>query len=90
MVRGPSNDPANRLGDHLLKRREDKGWTLAEVQEETGLDKAVLSRVERGESTPSMATLYKLRDFYALGSDEFYSWLDMLEKRERIKSGGAA
>ena len=89
MIQGPANDPANRLGRMLQHIRvEDKGWTLAYVDDEYGIDKGVLSRVERGESTPSVRTLYKLRDAYAPTDDVFLTWLDLVHQREG--NGGEA
>lgn len=88
MILGPSNHPANRLGRRLRKLRTDRNWTLAYVSENHGIDKAVLSRVERGDSTPSLATLYRLRDAYVVDDETFLTWLDMV--REREHNGDAA
>ena len=66
----------SRLGQRILKQRQAKGWTLAQLQEATGIDKSALSRIERGERAPELATLRKLRDAFTLTDDEFLSWVD--------------
>jgi len=68
----------NRLGKRLRKMRADAGWTLDFVSKAYGIDKAVLSRVERGESQPSLTTLRRLRDAYAVDDDVFLAWIDLL------------
>ena len=91
MTYGPENDPMNRLGRKLLRIRvKEKGWTLAYVDDEYGVDKGVLSRVERGDTTPSLATLYKLRQAYGpIPDDEFLTWVDLAHQR-RGNGGEAA
>lgn len=40
----------------IRKLREDKGWTQEKLAQEAGLTWATVSRVERGEVTPSLPT----------------------------------
>lgn len=65
-----------RLGKHLRKLRGDR--TLAEVSASSGIDKAILSRVENGEVMPSLRTLRRLRHFYAVDDDAFLYWLELI------------
>lgn len=45
----------------LLKSiRQDLGWSLDKTAERTGVSKAMLGQIERGESTPTVATLWKI------------------------------
>ena len=90
MVIGPNNRSDNRLGRRLRKMRTAEGWTLAHVAETHGIDKGVLSRIERGERVPSLPTLRKLRDIYHVYDETFLTWLDMLDRPEREGNGGAA
>ena len=86
---GPRNDPENTLGQLLYERREEKGWSLAYVSDNHDVDKGVLSRIERGESTPSLETLYRLRKAYApISNTTFLTWLDLA--RQRRGNGGEA
>lgn len=82
VVIGPRNSRNNRLGRRLLALRKQKDWTLAHVADQYGVDKAALSRIERGDRSPSVATLYKLRDAYSVDDETFLTWLDMLYERD--------
>ena len=45
----------------LLKAiRSERGWSLDRTAAQTGVSKAMLGQIERGESAPTVATLWKL------------------------------
>ena len=44
----------------LLDARKNAGLTQAELAERIGADKGYISRVERGLTIPTVATLYKI------------------------------
>lgn len=45
----------------LLKSiRSDRGWSLDQTAAQTGVSKAMLGQIERGESMPTVATLWKI------------------------------
>lgn len=52
------------LNQHLAKTvkqlRKDKGWSLDRTAQETGVSKAMLGQIERMESSPTVATLWKI------------------------------
>ncbi len=56
---------ANIIATSIRTTRRRKGMTLAELAERTELDKGYLSRVERGQKSPSVGTLLKIAE--ALG-----------------------
>lgn len=62
------------IGAKLRKQRGE--LTLAQVNAGTGIDKAILSRVERNESAPSVRTLKVLADFYDVDDDVLLDWID--------------
>jgi transcriptional regulator with XRE-family HTH domain len=49
-----------RLGERVHALREASGWTLDDLSERTGLSRATLSRVERGETSPTAVQLGRL------------------------------
>lgn len=55
----PSSSPL-AIGAHLRNARTAQGLTLAQVAEASGLTKGFLSRLERDETSPSVATLLQL------------------------------
>ena len=53
-------DLERRLGTRLKATRQRLGWTLDTLAERTGVSRAMISRVERGESSPTAALLDRL------------------------------
>ena len=49
-----------KIADNLTKYRKAAGLTQAELAARIGADKGYISRVERGLTVPSVATLYKI------------------------------
>lgn len=56
--------------------RKTKGWSLDIASQKTGVSKAMLGQMERGESIPTIATLWKIAD----GFDEPFSSFFALSK----------
>lgn len=50
----------HQLGQHLRQHRLEKGWSLDQTAAATGVSKAMLGQIERGESSPTIATLWKI------------------------------
>lgn len=44
----------------LKELRRQNGWSLDKAAEQTGVSKAMLGQIERGESSPTIATLWKI------------------------------
>lgn len=44
----------------LKTLRRERGWSLDKTAEETGVSKAMLGQIEREESSPTIATLWKI------------------------------
>lgn len=49
---------AQAIDEHSI--RHELGWSLDQTAEQTGVSKAMLGQIERGESTPTVATLWKI------------------------------
>lgn len=54
------DNPANQIADSLKKWRSRKSWSLDRTSKETGVSKAMLGQIERGESSPTISTLWKI------------------------------
>ncbi len=48
------------LSSTLKLLRTERGWSLERAARETGVSKAMLGQIERGESSPTIATLWKV------------------------------
>jgi len=63
---GNDDDFENKLVRRLAALREARGWSLEELATASGVSRATLSRLERGETSPSAALLGKLCAVYSL------------------------
>lgn len=58
---GTAPDPVDvRLGTRLAELRAERGWSLDELAERTGVSRSTLSRAERAEISPTAALLNRL------------------------------
>ncbi len=54
------SEAAHNLIKALIKARMDAGLTQNQLSSKTGIDQAILSRIETGKANPSLRTLHKL------------------------------
>lgn len=54
------SDIHGRIATRLRALRQDRGWSLDRAAQATGVSKAMLGQIERGESSPTVATLWKI------------------------------
>lgn len=53
-------DINSQISITLKALRQARGWSLDKAASETGVSKAMLGQIERGESSPTIATLWKI------------------------------
>jgi transcriptional regulator with XRE-family HTH domain len=58
--------PANHLAARIRTEREARGWSLADLGTRAGVSKAMISKVERGEVSPTAALLGRLSAAFGL------------------------
>jgi len=56
----------SRLAQRLAALRTGRGWSLDELAQATGISRATLSRLERGETSPTASLLGKLCSAYGM------------------------
>jgi transcriptional regulator with XRE-family HTH domain len=61
-----SSSTEHRLAQRLASLRVDKGWSLETLAEITGISRASLSRIERGETSPTASLMNRLCIAYGL------------------------
>ena len=61
----------DRIADRVRVEREDRRWPLADLAERSGVSKAMISRIERGESSPTTAVLARLCAAFGLTLSTF-------------------
>jgi transcriptional regulator with XRE-family HTH domain len=70
-----------KVSSVLKSLRQDKGWSLDVTSEKTGVSKAMLGQIERGESSPTIATLWKIASGFDVSFSSFV---------EELKPAGTA
>lgn len=63
------------IADGLRRLREHRGWSYRDLSARTGISVAMLNRVERGLSTPTIEVLGRWLKAYDLG----FGWIDGCE-----------
>ena len=61
----------------LKALRKKRGWSLDKAAEETGVSKAMLGQIERQESSPTIATLWKIASGF---NTSFSSFLEDIQR----------
>ncbi len=83
-------NPSQYLPQNLKTLRQQKAWSLSEASLRSGVSKAMLGQIERGESSPTIATLWKI----ATGFDTSFSRLvnnpDPLEAKVALTNANKA
>ncbi|SLN63939.1 helix-turn-helix domain-containing protein [Ruegeria meonggei] len=60
------DDLANRLANRLSELRQGRGWSLDQLAEHSSISRATLSRMEKGDVSPTAETLGRLCAAYGL------------------------
>jgi transcriptional regulator with XRE-family HTH domain len=50
----------NIIGSNLAKIRKERGYSLDQISQLTGVSKSMLSQIEKGQKTPTVTTLWKI------------------------------
>src|SRR3954470_23071590 len=60
------NDPTHGISHRLRLEREARQWSLGTLAERSGVSKAMISKIERGESSPTAMLLGRLSGAFGL------------------------
>lgn len=72
--------PALDLGARLSQLRQQRGWTLQQASRHTGVSASALSKIERNELSPTIATVQRVARGYGI------DLVDLLNEREPARS----
>lgn len=65
--------PTDYLPENLKRLRAIKSWSLSEAAQHSKVSKAMLGQIERGESSPTLATLWKIATGFEISFSELIS-----------------
>jgi transcriptional regulator with XRE-family HTH domain len=60
------NDPVSAIASRIKLERDSRSWSLSELAVQSGVSKAMISKVERGEASPTAAVLGRLSGAFGL------------------------
>lgn len=60
------DDPGPRIAARLRLERDSRGWSLADLAERSGVSKAMISKIEREEVSPTAVILVRLAGAFDL------------------------
>jgi transcriptional regulator with XRE-family HTH domain len=60
------DDLDTRIGSRIRTEREGRGWSLTELAERAGVSRAMIHKIERGDSSPTANLLGKLSGAFGL------------------------
>ena len=58
--------PEAALARRIYGERKERGWSLADLADRSGVSKAALSKIERGETSPTATNLVKVASAFGL------------------------
>jgi transcriptional regulator with XRE-family HTH domain len=82
---GPIAAALDMVGPRLRRVREQRGVTLTEVANLTGISKSTLSRLENGQRRPSLELLLPLAQIYRVPIDDLVGAPEVGDPRIRLK-----
>ncbi|TPQ41588.1 helix-turn-helix domain-containing protein [Cupriavidus pinatubonensis] len=65
-MHSPLQDPTFAISTCVRVERESREWSLADLAERSGVSKAMISKIERGEASPTATVLGKLSGAFGL------------------------
>jgi len=77
-------EPNQHLASTLRALRNERGWSLDRAAQETGVSKAMLGQIERGESSPTIATLWKIATGFHTSLSSFLEPLPAATERHLV------
>src|SRR6266852_9094349 len=76
------------IGARVRQSRAERGWTLDEMAERSGVSRRMLVSIEQGSANPSIATLLRISDALGIGLPALVN-MDR-SSRLRVTRAGAA
>jgi transcriptional regulator with XRE-family HTH domain len=70
-AREPSN-PAEEIGERLVRLRAERGVKVSELARTIGVSPSLISQIERGQSRPSVSTLFAMAEALDVPVDAFF------------------
>ncbi|MEM5338156.1 helix-turn-helix domain-containing protein [Paraburkholderia azotifigens] len=70
-----------RIGTRIRAERESRGWSLTSLAEKSGVSRAMVHKVERGESSPTASLLAKLAGAFGMSMSALLALAELEDGR---------
>lgn len=77
------DDLGSRLAERLRGEREARGWSLNDLAERSSVSRAMISRIERGEASPTAVLLGRLSGAFGLTLSNLLARIESAGERLR-------
>ena len=81
----PITDALDQVGPRLKRIRTERGVTLTDLADATGISKSTLSRLENGQRRPSLELLLPLAQAHRVPLDDLVGAPEVGDPRIRLK-----
>jgi transcriptional regulator with XRE-family HTH domain len=79
LPRDGAGDPAIAIGERLAAHRAQRGIKVSALARQIGVSPSLISQIERGQSRPSVSTLFALAEALSVPVDAFFRDGDQTE-----------
>lgn len=79
-------DPVHSIAARLKIEREARNWSLADLAGRSGVSKAMISKIERGEASPTATVLGRLSGAFGLPLSALLALAERSEQRISLRS----
>jgi transcriptional regulator with XRE-family HTH domain/quercetin dioxygenase-like cupin family protein len=69
---GPAATPADEIGGRVAAYRAQRGTKVSELARQVGVSPSLISQIERGQSRPSVSTLFAMSEALGVPVDAFF------------------
>ncbi len=76
-----------KISSTLKAIRKESGWSLDKASQKTGVSKAMLGQIERGESSPTISTLWKIATGFEVSFSSFVDDINSTNSKVVHRSG---
>jgi transcriptional regulator with XRE-family HTH domain len=70
-----------RLAEHISEQRRARGWSVVELAERSGVSRAMISKIERGEAMPTASLLAKLSVAFGVPLSQLFAEVESAPTR---------
>lgn len=71
------DDINHRIGQRIKLERELRGWSLTELAQHSGVSRAMIHKIERGESSPTATLLARLAGSFDMSMSQLIAQSEM-------------